>query len=269
MKIKNDEFRRMVQFVRSHFGLNLELKRTLIEGRLGNMLVSSGYPDYHTYLNAVISDQSGREMSRMLDILTTNHTYFMRENEHFKFFESIALPYFDSKIRDKDLRVWSAGCSTGQEPYTLVMLIKKYFGERGRDWDTKVLATDISAKALSIARTGQYDSEEAVHIPPDLKANYLDFNRDGTVTIRKNIKDEVIFRPFNLMEKEFPFRKRFHAIFCRNVMIYFNEETKEELIYKFYDALEPGGYLFIGQSESIDRRINPFDYIMPSIYRKV
>lgn len=269
MKLTNDEFRRIVHFMRSHFGINLEMKRTLIEGRLENTLISRGFQDYHTYLNAVVSDKTGQELTKLLDILTTNHTYFMRETDHFNFFETVVLPYLESQIKDHDLRVWSAGCSTGQEPYTLVMLIKRHFGERAGEWDIKVLATDISSKVLNKAVAGVYDVEETHLIPPDFKVNYFEIGRDGTARVVKQIKDEVIFRPFNLMDRNFPFRKRFHAIFCRNVMIYFNEATKNDLIHKFYDALEPGGYLFIGQSESIDRRTNPFEYVMPSIYRKV
>ncbi len=269
MKIQDDEFLRMVKYVKDNFGVNLIKKRTLIEGRLGNILRSRGFIDYHTYLDAVMKDASKKEVVYLLDALTTNHTYFMREVDHFDFFKSDVLTYLEPRVKDKDLRIWSAGCSSGQEPYTLAMIIDQYFGSEILDWDTDLLATDISSKVLRKAVEGVYTTEEVNDLPPIFKMNYLDVMESGDVRISKKIRDRITFRTFNLMEKEFPFKKRFHVIFCRNVMIYFDEETKKNLIKKFYDALVSGGYLFIGQSESIDRRGCAFKYIMPSVYRKV
>lgn len=269
MKIRDDEFFRIVKYIKENYGVNLTKKRTLIEGRLGNILKERKFEDYHSYLDCVLNDTSGKEVVYLMDALTTNHTYFMREVEHFHFFEKDVLTYFEPRVKDKDLRVWSAGCSTGQEPYTLAMIIDQFFGREISQWDTDLLATDISSKVLKKAMEGVYSKEEVKNLPPIYKMNYLDITEAGEVRIKPKIRKRITFRTFNLMEKEFPFKKRFHVIFCRNVMIYFDAETKMKLIQKFYNALVPGGYLFIGQSESIDRRGCSFKYIMPSVYRKV
>lgn len=267
IRINDAEFATFTQYLKNNFGINLTKKRTLIESRLSNYLVSKGFNNYQSYFKYAFNDKTGKEMSEIINYLTTNYSYFMREWDHFKYFKENVLPELKSSIKDNDLRTWSAGCSTGQEPYTLAMLTTDYLKEQNLEWDATVLATDISIKALDIAKEGVYNEEYLKQLPIFWKLEYFN-NIDNKWEVKKRLKEEIVFRRFNLMEK-FPFRNKFHVIFCRNVMIYFDDKTKKELINKFYDSIEDGGYLFIGQSETLNRADNPFEYILPSIYKKV
>lgn len=268
IKINDKEFLLLTDYLKNNFGINLINKRTLIESRLNNHLVNSGYNCYTDYFKYAFNDKSGDEISQIVNMLTTNFSYFMREWEHFRYFRDNVLPELTSRIKNNDLRTWSAGCSTGQEPYTLAMIISDYLGDQKRKWDAKVLATDISIKALNIAKEGAYDDECLSNVPTSWKLAYFNKNTKNKWEANKELRDELLFRRFNLMDDVFPFKKKFHVIFCRNVMIYFNDETKRNLIEKFYNALDDGGYLFIGQSESINRNDTEFNYVMPSIYKK-
>lgn len=204
----------------------------------------------------------------MVNKLTTNYTYFYREQKHFELMKDEVLPYTIKKENAlKDLRIWSAGCSTGEEPYTLQMIIKDVLGKEYSAWDTTLLATDISTKALDKAKKGIYSNEAVGKMPTEWKDKYFENHDNLSSVVKKDIKDKIIFKRFNLMDS-FPFKKRFHIIFCRNVMIYFDVETKNKLVNKFYDMMEPGGYLFIGHSESIDRNATRYNYIQPAVYRK-
>ena len=212
---------------------------------------------------------SGAEIGQILNLLTTNYSYFMREWEHFRYFKDHVLPELAPGLRDGDLRTWSAGCSTGQEPYTLAMLLSDFQAERGLSWDAKVLATDISDKALGAAKKGIYQDDSLKSVPAAWKLSYFNKMPNHEWMVSDSLKKEVVFRRFNLIEEEFPFKKRFHVIFCRNVMIYFREDTKKKLISKFYEATAKGGYLFIGHSESLDKNEMGYQFISPSIYKKV
>ncbi len=269
IQIEDKEFKQLTGYLQENYGINLSKKRTLIESRLNNYLTNKGFDNYKTYIGYALSDDTGSEMSTIINFLTTNYSYFMREWDHFRYFRDFVLPETAAGIKNNDLRIWSAGCSTGQEPYTLAMIISDFLGEKSKLWDAKVLATDISLKALDGAKRGVYEDDCLKKVPTFWKLSYFDRLADGSWEVKKSLKDEVIFRRFNLIEDAFPFRKKFHVIFCRNVMIYFNEETKRKLIQKFYDATENGGYLFIGQSESIDRNDTKYQFVMPSIYKKV
>ena len=182
-------------------------------------------------------------------------------------FRDHILPELKQRVRNKDLRIWSAGCSTGEEPYTLAFFIDEFFGKEKALWDTKILATDISTRVLDYAVKGVYSVDSVKNLPNHWLRNYFRKHESGYEIVDR-IKREVIFRKFNLMDRIFPFKKKFHIIFCRNVMIYFDKQTKAELIRRFYDAMEYGAYLFIGHSESINRGESPFKYVMPSVYRK-
>lgn len=269
LSINDEQFYRLTDYLRNNYGVNLIKKRTLIESRLNNYLVRNGYTSYDEYLNFAFGDSTGREMGQILNFLTTNYSYFMREWEHFRYFKERVLPELAPTLRDGDLRTWSAGCSTGQEPYTLAMILSDFMKDRSLSWDAKVLATDISEKALGGAIKGEYPEDSLKNMPPAWRLSYFNKTAEGMWGVNDRLKKEVVFRRFNLIEEEFPFKKKFHVIFCRNVMIYFNEETKRKLISRFYDATAKGGYLFIGQSESLDRNETAFQFVMPSIYKKV
>lgn len=266
--ISEAEFNTLVDYIKRYYGIDLTKKKVLIEGRLSKALKEQGFSSYTAYLDYIFSNPTSDEAKKMISYLTTNHTYFMREPAHFQYFKEAVLPYYDKTLKDRDLRIWSAGCSTGEEPYTLAMIIHDYFGYRKPDWDTRILATDISVHALSKAREGVYRAEELKNVPNIWKLNYFNKIDEDRFEISKKIKDDVIFRGFNLMNDVFPFKRKFHVIFCRNVMIYFDLETKEKLVQKLYKHTEPGGYLFVGHSESLNRNDNCYQYVMPSVYRK-
>jgi chemotaxis protein methyltransferase CheR len=192
----------------------------------------------------------------------------MREADHFLYFRDKVLPYLIKTVRNKDLRIWCAACSSGEESYTLAMILDEFLGKEKKKWDTKVLATDISEKVLSIARTGVYEKERIEPLPEMWKKCYFNKYDSENLILTDAIRNEVIYRKLNLMEPIFPFKKKFHTIFCRNVMIYFDSDTKNQLVKKMYNRLEYGGYLFIGHSESLDRETTSFKYIMPAVYRK-
>ncbi|WP_026882766.1 CheR family methyltransferase [Clostridium akagii] len=266
--LKDSEFRELTTYMKANYGINLIAKRLLIEGRLANMVTEMGFTNFSDYLKFVFKNASGNEINILINRLTTNHTYFMREAEHFKYFGDKVLPYLASSSKNNDLRIWSAGCSSGEEPYTLSMIIADYFENEKSIWNTKILATDISEKVLEQAKNGIY-TEEAVNIIPKYwTLKYFNKIKDGKYQICEEIRNEIIYRDFNLMTGIFPFKKKFHVIFCRNVMIYFEPKTKMELINKFYDMTETGGYLFIGHSESINKNETKYKYIMPAVYRK-
>lgn len=267
IRIKENEFKELTEFLKSNYGINLTHKKNLIEGRLTNTLIEKGFNNFREYLDYVYSDSTKNELTILINKLTTNHTFFMRESEHFQYFRNVVLPYLNSNIADKDIRIWSAGCSSGEEPYTLAMIMEDYFGEEKASWDKKILATDISVNVLKMAEKGVYSTEALENLSQAFKLAYFDKIDNDNYKVTDKLKNEVIFRVFNLMD-EFPFRRKFHVIFCRNVMIYFDKETKARLIRKFYDMTEKGGYLFIGLSESLDREDTPYDYIRPSVYRK-
>jgi len=268
IKLNDQEFQTLTEFLRRDYGINLSKKRTLIEGRMNQYLQRNGYSSYSSYLQMLFHDQTGNEISNILNVLTTNYSYFMREWSHFDFYRKTILPELKAAVSDRDLRVWSAGCSTGQEPYTLAMLTDDFFGKESASWDKRILATDISEKVLSAARAGVYGSDEIEDIPPVWKQLYFSPLDGNKVQVKEELRREIIFRKFNLMEKEFPFRKKFHVIFCRNVMIYFDAPAKTGLISRFSDALADGGYLIVGHSESIDRAAAGLSYVIPSVYRK-
>lgn len=263
------EFLRICHFIKSRYGIDMIRKKEIVQGRLDNYIRTNGFTDYSGYMNAVESDITGRMEKELVNILTTNHTFFMRESEHLDYLRQVVLPQLKvQEARKKDLCIWCGASSTGQEPYMLAMLLKDYFGLEHSQWDTKVLATDISTEVLRHASAGIYDKEQIEPLPDTWKRRFLKAMDGGErYEIAKEIKDEVLFRQFNLMDP-FPFKRKMHIVFLRNVMIYFDKPTKQELIRKVYEVMEPGGYLFIGRTETIDRSDVPFQLIQPSIFRK-
>jgi chemotaxis protein methyltransferase CheR len=174
----------------------------------------------------------------------------------------------ESHKSDRDIRVWCAGCSTGEEPCQLEMIIQDYFKRKTGTWDTQILATDISTGVLEKAQAGIYLAESVKSLPKAWQAEYFRKIDDERWAVSDQIKGQITYRKLNLMEA-FPFRKPMQAIFCRNVMIYFDNETRDQLVEKFYRLTEPGGYLFIGHSESLNHSSTKYKYIKPAIYRKL
>lgn len=269
MEIKEHEFIQIVNYVKLHFGIDLSQKKSLIHSRLENYLIKNNYTSFSEFYSHIVSDKTGMVASILIDKLSTNHTFFFREIEHFNYLKDSVLPSLkQSEKFEKDLRIWSAGCSSGEEAYTISMIVNEFLNSEKQMWDTKMLATDISENALNKAKIAIYTEQQLVNISNYLKTKYFEKISEDKYSLKKCIRDEVIFRRFNFMNKQFPFKKKFHCIFCRNVMIYFDEPTKDKLVNKFYEMTEPGGYLFIGHSEFINKDSTKYKYISPSIYRK-
>jgi len=267
IKLTDPEFLEIMHYVKSHYGVNLENKSTLIEGRLGYHIYSHGYGSFAEYFDFVKSDTSGQELAYMIAKLTTNHTFFLREEEHFSFFSKEVLPWIDNDLSDRDLRIWCAGCSTGPEPYTISMVMLDHYENAHNRTDTVILATDISEKVLNSAQDGIYTEEELAQVPGRWKDKYFIRNDDYSWRVNKKLRSNVAFKRHNLLDP-IGAKKPFHVIFCRNVMIYFDGPTKEALVDRIYDALLPGAYFFIGMSEAPSILEHRFQYIKPSVYRK-
>ena len=258
-------------YVRTHFGIQLPpAKKALLESRLYKLFVSQKHDEFHdaeSFMRYLRQDQSGKAQAIMANTITTNHTYFMREKDHFRFYADHVLPYWEHRIKNGDVRTWCAACSSGEEAYTLAMILEDYFSLKG-DWDTTLLATDVSREILHKARQGIFKREAVQTLPPGWQATYFYASSPGFLQVSDRIKKKILFRYFNLMSPTFPFRGRFQTIFCRNVMIYFDAPTRAALVRKFYDFLEPGGFLFVGHAEVVDMHIAPFSYVMPSVYQR-
>ncbi len=267
--LTEEEFLYISHLMKNRYGIDLSRKKEIIQGRMENYIRAKGFRNYSEYIRALDRDESGVLEKELVNMLTTNHTYFMREFEHFDFLKREVLPKLrQTEDATKDLRIWCGAASTGQEPYMLAMLLKDFFGFEHEKWDTKILATDISSEALSYAAAGIYTAEQIGNLPDIWKRRFLHAIDGGQrYMMSDDIKREVLFRHFNLMDN-FPFRRKMHIVFLRNVMIYFDKETKQKLVQKVYDAMEPGGYLFVGTTETIDRDVTPFELVQPSIFRK-
>lgn len=262
------EFQKIVTYVKNTSGIDLSQKRVLIKGRLTNYLVQNGYNSYNEYMNEVESDITKKKAEELINILTTNHTYFMREFEHLDFLRKVVLPELKEKEKNRrDLHIWCGASSTGEEPYTIAMVLKDFFGLEHNMWDTRVLATDLSTRVLEHAQKGIYLKEQIAPLPENWRRRYFKMLNQDEYQVKQELKNEVIFRQFNLMEP-LPFKRPLHVVFLRNVMIYFDDETKRNLIDRIYDVMVPGGYLFIGASEALYRPNTSFKFVRPSVYRK-
>ena len=268
MKISDADFNRLVEFMETKYGINLKQKRILIEGRLSNTIVQRGFADFTSFLNMIFADKTGTEMIGLLNKLTTNHTFFMREEEHYQYMREVVLPYLEKEKKDRRIYLWSAASSSGEEPYTNIMQLLEYFRIKPGAWNLSTLATDISQRVLDIAKVATYSAESMKNLPDSWKKRYFKPTPDGSFKVVPEVTQRVEFKTFNLMDR-IPFRTYpFDLIFCRNVMIYFEMDVKVELVNRLYDVVRPGGFLFIGHAESIPRDKTKFEYVKPAIYRK-
>lgn len=270
--ISDAEFHAISHLVYKNFGIVLgNEKRSLVVGRLHGCLSRRGISSFGQYLNLLKGDRTGEILSELVNQISTNFTSFYREPAHFEYFSEKALPEIMRSLagrKSNDLRIWCAACSSGEEAYTLQITMMKKLGLQYSSMNAGLLATDISAKVLDHARHGIYTSEQLMHVPEATKKSYFKTLPDGRLEVKPSLREQILFRRLNLMNDQFPFKTPFQAIFCRNVMIYFDEDTRRRLIRKFYDHLEPGGYLFIGHSETIPMDSAPFKTLQPAVYRK-
>jgi chemotaxis protein methyltransferase CheR len=244
-----------------------EGKHDLVKSRLSKRLRALGLGSFKEYLAYLEGDPSGQELSAMVDALTTNKTSFFREAQHFDLLKERLLPGLVSS--GKPIRIWSAGCSSGEESYTLAMLVREAVGNNPRQ-DVKILATDISTKVLAKAKQGVYDQACVEDVPSALLGRY--FSTIGTGATRTyqagdSLRSLVRFARLNLMDA-WPMRGPFDIIFCRNVMIYFDRPTQQQLVRRYYDILAQDGHLFVGHSESLTGSALPFRYVQPAVYAK-
>lgn len=269
--ISEEEFRKLRELLHTGFGIKLtEEKRTLVVGRLQKLIREKGGISFGAYYNLVVADQTGREMSELINRLSTNHTFFNREKDHFDYFKSVSLPEAVSRAKargNRDIRIWCAASSTGEEPYMLAMIMREFFGQDFKNWDLGLLATDISEKALAVAKDGIYSAERMKDLPNLLREKYFR-SRGQDFEVIPALKQDVTYRRLNLINPEYPFKKPFEAVFCRNVMIYFDAATKDAVVAKIAQHLVPGGHLFIGHSESLGRQTPHYDYLRPAAYKR-
>ncbi len=271
VEITDSEFEKMRKLIYDQFGIRLtEQKRTLLVSRLQKVFRTRGISSFSEYYDYVVSDASRQALTELVNYISTNHTFFYREHDHFDHFQKHSFPELIRRLKQensRDIRIWSAGCSSGEEPYMLVILMMEVLGSDYKNWDAGILATDISMKVLEIARKGIYEKERLDLLPDNYKKKYFNKLDAQRYEVKPEVKREVTFGRFNLMNDTYPFSKEFHMTFCRNVMIYFDEPTKERVVNRFCDTLEVGGYFYIGHSETI-RRFERFEYLQPALYRR-
>ena len=267
MILLNSDYIRLMTFVKQKYGINLENKQQLIENRLANYVTEKGFDSFTAFLDMVFADKSGYEVANVIHLLTANNTYFMREVEHFRHLTEEFLPIMEKSCKDRELKIWSAGCSFGNEPYSLAMCIDDYFGFRKKSWDCKILATDISLNALMTAKEAVYKKEALAGLSDKWIEKYFVKLSDDLYQVCDKIRKEVVFRYHNLMEP-INFKKKFNLILCRNVMIYFDSSTKDALCERFYDATEDGGFFYMGHTE-IMAKDTRYHKVQPAVYRKV
>jgi chemotaxis protein methyltransferase CheR len=216
-------------------------------------------------------DPSGQELVDVVDAICTNHTFFFREEEHFKALTGIIIPdLYEANSEKRNLRIWSAGCSTGEEPYTLSITLAEHF-KQYPNRTFSIFASDLSTKAIYKASRGIYDIEEIENLPEDLKKKYFQKGRgkyENYVRVKPILKQYVDFRRHNLL-KRLESEEKFDVIFCRNVMIYFDYETKQKVVNRLSEKLNKGGYFISGHSESLSVIEHPFEMVKPTIYKFV
>ncbi|MDR2346509.1 MAG: protein-glutamate O-methyltransferase CheR [Planctomycetaceae bacterium] len=271
MQITDSEFHSIRDLVYNRFGIVLtDQKKGLVVGRLQKILKQHGFQSFKEYYDHLVADKTNAALTELANQITTNHTFFFREPEHFDFFKSDILPWMvkeHTAKRNNDLRIWCAAASSGEEPYTIIITLLEYFGIDYKNWDCGLLATDISEKALIAAKRGVYDQTRFQDVSAAVMNKYFKKNADKYEVIDK-VKNEVTISKFNLMNERLPFKKPFDCIWCRNVMIYYDAPTKHALVNRMYQHTVNGGYLLIGHSETLARDQTPWKYVKPAVYRK-
>ncbi len=272
--LTDKEFSTISHFMETNVGIKMPAsKRIMVQSRLMHRLRKLNFTDFSQYLDYVFSqDRSGEELIFMIDNLTTNKTEFFREADHFAYMTNTVLP---QKIQEnkRSLKIWSAGCSSGEEPYTLSIVMREFMrANPGKISEYSILATDISTRVLDMASNAVYDESEIADMTTDLKQRYFLKSKDPTkkqVRIKQELRKNVYFKRLNFMDHAYPIGDTFNIIFCRNVLIYFDKPTQEAIISKLLQHLEIGGYLFLGHSETIFAMNLPLKTVAPTVYQKI
>ena len=267
-ELTDDDFAFIKAFIAERAGIALsEAKRNLVYSRLVRRLRVLGLPTFSAYCSHLESGDK-EELEHCVNALTTNLTSFFREAHHFDFLERELLPRLVREKGERELRVWSAGCSTGEEPYSIAMVLAECVPD---SWSVRVLATDLDSSVVATAAAGQYTLERISGISEARKRRWFLRGRgaqEGQVKVRSSLQDLVTFKPLNLLEP-WPLKHPFDLIFCRNVVIYFTKDTQRILFERFADQLTPGGHLFIGHSETLYRVSDRFKLLGSTIYQRV
>ncbi len=271
-KLTDAQFSKFSALIFAKCGIHLKSeKKELLNARLGKRLRATGIDSFKDYYEYVTRDQSGTELVHLIDSVSTNFTSFFRENAHFDYMTNVVLPAYhaENRGRGQGLSIWSAACSSGEEPYTLAMVMEDFIAQNpGMQY--RIKATDISTKVLALAQRGVYPEDRVAKVPPAFLKRFFQKGvgkSDGFVRIKEQLRRKVVFERFNLMD-EMPCQESLDIIFCRNVMIYFNSATQQALVDKFYRCLAPGGHLFIGHSESLTSINHRFAQVASTAYRK-
>jgi chemotaxis protein methyltransferase CheR len=256
-----EKFRRLAY---DKFGLNLTAgKHDLVAARLGKKLRELKIPSYEAYYDLVLADRSGESLIALIDALSTNHTSFLREASHFEFLIKRVLPALRKRA---SIDIWSAPCSTGEEPYSIAITLLEQLGVPPKP-ALRIRATDISTRAVAVAKQGAYTADRLGAMPVPLLKKYFKQTGPGSFKVNPEVRCMIEFERVNLIE---PMRsnRMFPVIFCRNMMIYFDKPTQERVVTSLSQFLEPGGYLMIGHSESLMGVHHSLEYVQPAIYRK-
>ncbi|MBN1381529.1 MAG: protein-glutamate O-methyltransferase CheR [Deltaproteobacteria bacterium] len=271
-ELRDTEFEKISRLVYGHCGINLhDGKKELVKARLSKRLREGKFKSFGDYYKYVVTEEGTDEMIAMIDSLSTNLTYFFREESHFYKLRDILqsrLSSVRSVRQPQRIRIWSAGCSSGEEAFSIAMTVREYASHL--PIECKITATDISTRVLDKAVKGIFPKDKLKNLAPEIVKRFFQLGygqQEGNYRIKKEIRDMVSFSRFNLMEMP-PADFLFDIIFCRNVMIYFDKATQVALLKRFYQCLNKNGYFFIGHSESIAGLDHEFIYVEPSVYRK-
>lgn len=270
VELHPEEFALFRKYIYEKVGISLsDQKTTLVKGRLNKRLNHFGLRSFRDYYDYLVSDTSGEELSFFISAISTNVTSFFREGAQWKWLESY-LPALVASKREKKLRIWSAGCSSGEEPYTILMFLQHHLSDFEK-WDIKILATDISSKVLTHAIKGAYDPKTVEGLSKEIITRSFETKKteEGRYQIRTSLRERILFRKYNLVTDPFFFKNQFDMIFCRNVMIYFDEATRNQLIGRFTTLLPKGAPLFLGSSESLTSHRDTLKLLGSSIYQRL
>ncbi|MDD2763110.1 MAG: protein-glutamate O-methyltransferase CheR [Opitutaceae bacterium] len=273
MRASDYEFIRHLVYERSRIDLGPD-KRELVSARLGKRVRATRFASIADYCLFLRSEAPEDEVANLIDAVSTNHTYFFRESSHFDFLRTVALPDLAGRRRQTywpQLRLWSAACSSGEEPYSLAIVLAEALPALAADWSWRIEATDISRRVLAQAQAAIYDEKAVSRMPPDIIQRYFQRGygpQEGNYRAKRFLQERVFFAQLNLVGDALPFSEPFQVIFCRNVMIYFDRPTQEELVHRLARQLVPGGYLFVGHSESLTGVRHPLQSVHPAVYRR-
>ncbi|MFB3885953.1 MAG: protein-glutamate O-methyltransferase CheR [Thermodesulfobacteriota bacterium] len=265
MNLERTQFEKISQLIYQLVGINLHAgKQELVKARLAKRLRALGLKSVDAYMEYLKYDNPEEELSALVDVMTTNKTDFFREPHHFDYLCREIVP----RLKGRKIRIWSAGCSSGEEPYSIAIVLHEQITDFER-WDFRILATDLSSRMLARAQKGIYE-RSCREVPPLLLSKYfkcMEAKPTRCYQVIESLRHQVHFARLNLIG-DWPMKGPFDLIFCRNVMIYFDKPTQEQLVNRFWNLLKPGGHLFVGHSESLVGSQHPFHYAQPAIYVK-